>query len=326
MTVGRLVELPPALAAARPAVTVGVFDGVHLGHQALVAELVRWARAAGAPAVVVVVDPHPRAVLLGEGPPRLTSVAQRRRLLEGLGVDAVAVLRFDAAVAAWSPDDYARRVLRDALGAAHVLVGANHRFGRDRQGDLVRLAALGAELGFEPRSLALASPPGTPAPASSTAIRAAVAAGDLAVAAGLLGRAHALEGAVEAGDRRGRTLGFPTANVGGLDGACLPPRGVYAVRARVHGPEGAGPALPAVANLGRRPTFDAAGGAGPPRDLLEVHLLEGGRDLYGATLEVQLVARLREERRFTGPDALRAQIAQDCAAAAAALGVVPAGS
>lgn len=309
--------------------TVGVFDGVHRGHQAVLTQLVAWAREGGVDPVVVTLWPHPKLVVTGEAPPLVTSLEHRLVLLERAGVVPV-VLPFDLEVAAWSAETFVERVLARGLGASRVLVGPDHRFGRERQGDLELLERLGAAHGFEARAARLVSsggrleavgPDGAGVDVSSTRVRAALAAGDLPLAAALLGRPVSVLGTVVRGDARGRTLGFPTANLD-LGPALRPPRGVWAVRARLLPGDGPpGPWRPAVANVGRRPTFLA-----DAPDLMEVHLLDGaaspiGPDaLYGQRLEAELVTKLRDERRFAGPEALRAQIAADCAAARSALG------
>lgn len=302
----------PALpgAFARPAVTVGVFDGVHRGHRALLRELTGWAAEGGVDPVVVTFDVHPRTVLTGEGPALLSGIEHRVGLLGREGVRGVVVLPFDKIMASWTAEEFVRRVFVDALRASRVLVGRNHRFGRGRAGDFALLRALGARHGFEAREVDLEVADDV---ISSTAIRQAIRAGDLPGARALLGRPVALLGRVVQGDQRGRTLGFPTANLD-LQGAVRPPRGVYAAWARV-GPDPlalAGPDRPAVVNVGRRPTFHPEA----EEDLVEVHLLEPPREeLYGRWLELTFAARLREERRFSGPGELKEQIGRDVAAA-----------
>lgn len=295
-------------AFARPAVTVGVFDGVHLGHQALLAHLVAWATEANVDPVVVTFDVHPRTVLRGEGPALITTLEHRLGLLGRCGVRGVVVLPFDRAMASWTAEEFAQRVFVDALGASRVLVGKNHRFGKDRGGDFALLSELGRRHGFEAREVELEVMDDV---ISSTAIRERIAAGDLTGASELLGRPVSVLGRVVEGDRRGRQLGFPTANLD-LRGSARPPRGVYAARARVTGdPLALGvPQVPAVVNVGRRPTFKPEG----ELDLVEVHLLEPpAEELYGRWLEVSFVARLRDERRFAGPAELVAQINKDIA-------------
>lgn len=321
--------LPEAFRA--PAVALGVFDGVHRGHLRVLADLTRSAAAAGVDPVAVTYHPHPREVLTGQGPELLTSLDHRVVLLARQGLAGVVVFPFSREVAAWSADEFVERLLVRGLRASQVLVGAGHRFGRGRQGDIELLRRLGARHGFEAREVALerlapapdpdpsaplasaaaTAPPEREQIVSSTAIRQALREGRLDEAAALLGRPVSVLGEVVAGDRRGRLLGFPTANLD-LHHAARPPRGVYAARARVLGPAGEeGPLLPAVVNIGRRPTFHPE----VDRDLVEVHLLAGGRDLYGERLEVLFAARLRDERRFSGPDELRAQIERDAARA-----------
>jgi riboflavin kinase/FMN adenylyltransferase len=290
------------------AVSLGNFDGVHLGHARLVAETVREARATGGPAVVLAFDPHPARVLHPErAPATLITIAQKAELLAGLGIDRLAVLPFTKEVASLDAGSFAREVLVGCLGAVAVVVGANFRFGRGRSGDAGALAALGAGLGFRVRSVEPVLHEG--APISSTRIRAALAAGDVAEAQRMLGRRFFVDGTVVAGDGRGSTIGFPTANVETVNEA-LPAHGVYACLLSV----GSEPARPAVANLGRRPTF----GEGASR--LEVHVLDFAGDLYGARVRVSFAARLREEKRFAGPDELVRQIADDAARARQLLG------
>ena len=252
--------------------------------------------------VAITFATHPRAVLTDAAPPLLTPLEHRVRLLHEHGADGVVVLDFDEAMANWSPREFVERVFV-RMGASRVLVGENHRFGKDRAGDLGTLQALGEEFGFEAHEVALLRQDEV---VSSTVVRERLAAGDLAAVADLLGRPVTVLGTVVQGDQRGRTLGFPTANLD-LNHAARPGSGVYAARARTDD----GPWLPAVVNIGRRPTFHPEADV----DLVEVHLLEGGRDLYGQALEVWFVAKLRDERRFDGPQALKAQIDADIAQA-----------
>jgi riboflavin kinase/FMN adenylyltransferase len=290
------------------AVTIGVFDGLHQGHRHVISLLrSRAAGLGGMECAVVTFDPHPLTVVAPEHAPRLlTGIDHRLELLSAAGLDLAAVLPFDEEMRHLTSAAFAAAVLRDALQARLVVVGEDFRFGHQRTGNVASLAELGDAHGFAAEVVPLV---GGQAPLSSTRIRAMVAAADLAGAAAALGRPHEVRGTVVRGDGRGRSLGYPTANVAVPAGLALPPAGVYAVRA---GPRGI--ALgPAVANLGTRPTF--AGG----EEALEVHLLEPPGDLYGTTLRVAFVARLREERRFTGPSELAAQIAADVAAARAIL-------
>ncbi len=281
-------------------VTIGNFDGVHLGHRALLERARALASERGTRAVVLTFDPAPRDVLRpGNGVPRIQSLDRKLHHLGRLA-DGVVVHPFDATIAAMEPADFATRALRDGLGAAAVVVGHDFRFGRQRKGDAALLREV---LGIEVEALGPVSD--EVGPISSSRIREALGRGDVATAARLLGRPHELLGEVVEGDRRGRLLGFPTANLW-PEGGLVPPNGVYAVRVEL---EEDRPAVPGVANLGTRPTFDGVGAR------LEVHLLDFSGDLYGRRLVVQLVDRLRDERRFASIDELKAQIERDAATA-----------
>jgi riboflavin kinase/FMN adenylyltransferase len=292
---------------ARPVLTIGNFDGVHRGHQALLAAVVDRARARGVPAAVYTFDPPPRSVLAPDlAQPRLTDWTLRARLLGALGVEHLIIERFTRAFAQHTPEWFAAEVLGARLAPSEMVVGYDFRFGKARAGTRELLARL---LPAVPVSAVEAlSVDGEVV--SSSALRALITEGAVERAAALLGRPHEVRGAVVPGDRRGRTLGFPTANLE-TDAELLPPSGVYAVEASVD----CGPWRPAVANLGVRPTF---GGAG--RFLIEVHLLDYRGDLYGHALSARFIARLRGEQRFTDVDALAAQIGRDVSAARAALG------
>jgi riboflavin kinase/FMN adenylyltransferase len=288
-------------------VAVGNFDGVHRGHQALVARALERARATGGSAVALTFDPHPARVLQPQRPlRRLMTEEQRAECLDALGLHVLAVLPFTADLAALSPEEFATRVLCEMLGAQAVVVGADFRFGRARAGDVATLRALGSRLGFD--VLAVEPVLAGGAPVSSTRIREALAAGDAELARLLLGRSYFVDGPVVRGDGRGRTLGIPTANVA-VENEILPRTGVYAGRAGVVGES----LRDAVVNLGRRPTF----GGGEPT--VEAHLLDFDADLYGRRLRIAFEARLRDERAFPGKDALVAQIREDVAAARAIL-------
>lgn len=292
------------LRSASPVVAIGNFDGVHLGHQALVRAAVADARACGGAAVVLTFDPHPVRVLAPERAPRtLFTLGQRAEILAALGVDAVAVLGFDASVAALPPEQFARDVLVGKLGARVVVVGERFRFGRARAGDAAHLASLGGELGFRVHTVPAVVLDGLPV--SSSRIRKALARGDVDDAARLLGRVFFIDGRVVRGDGRGRSLGVPTANLE-VQGETLPAAGVYAGRARAGTP---GADWPCVVNLGERPTF--GGGTAT----VEAHLLGFLGDLYGAELRLSFVRRLRDERRFAGEQELVAQIRRDIEAA-----------
>jgi len=312
-------------------VAIGNFDGVHRGHQAVLASVADDARRRGLRPALLTFSPHPRAVLGRPVPPQLTALDRKLELV--LRVDPALtplVQRFDAAFASLSPLAFVEETLVRRLHAEVVVVGHNFRFGKDRAGDFAELNRLGAAHGFETRSHELVGD--EHGPWSSSRVREAVARGDLAGAARMLGRPHALEGVVVEGDRRGRTLGFPTCNVNDVAQA-LPPFGVYAVVVDrvVDRPEGEpppeevtsgitrvrpGPVAVAlatgVANIGVRPTVKSGPEARPS---VEVHLFDLSADLYGARLRVHLIAHLRPEQRFAGLDALKAQIARDAAAA-----------
>jgi riboflavin kinase/FMN adenylyltransferase len=294
--------------AAPAALAVGNFDGVHRGHQHLFRRVVDAARAFGGAAVALTFDPHPTRVLApARAAPVLTSLDRRLELMADVGLDAVIVQRFDTALSSQPAREFVEQVVM-GLRAREVFVGHDFHFGRNREGTSELLQALGAELGF----VAHRVDPVTDGsePISSTRTRRALADGDLALAKGLLGRDFDLDGLVVRGDQRGRTIGFPTANLA-TPVEALPKDGVYAVRVRVMNDPDAR-AHDAVLNLGVRPTVRAGRS-------MEAHLLDFDRDLYGRTLRVTFVARLRDERRFDGLDALRAQIARDVEGARAAL-------
>ena len=292
----------------RPAsVAVGNFDGVHRGHQALVAAAVARSRATGGAAVVLTFDPHPARVLRPqEAPAALTTLAQKEELVAALGIDRLVVVEFDTRLAALSPEAFAREVLQQALGARHVVVGESFRFGRGREGDPRRLEALGASLGFAVEVVPPLLEGGRAI--SSSRVREALESGDVGEARTLLGRDYFVDGEVVRGDGRGRTIGVPTANLAPEE-QILPANGVYAARCRT----GAGAWHAAAVNVGERPTF------GGGRVRLEAHLLDFEGDLYGAQLRVAFHERLRGEQRFGGKDALVAQIRRDIEAVRARL-------
>lgn len=304
--VRRFAVLPAAARGA--AVAIGNFDGVHQGHRAVVEAARQLAEAGSGRLGVVTFEPHPREVLAPAGAPlRLTPFRAKAALLAGLGVELLIVLPFDRALAALSPESFVERVLVERCGVRAVATGSDFRFGRERAGDAQALARLASRHGLRSATVEPIEVEGERC--SSTAVRAHLEAGRVDRAARLLGRPHEIAGVVRPGDRRGRTLGFPTANLEPLPARIqLPAPGVYAVTARI-GDDPAGLWRPGVANLGRRPTFDGRG------LLLEVHLLDGRHALYGRRLDVRLVERLREERRFAGPADLVEQIGRDCAAA-----------
>lgn len=284
------------------AVALGNFDGVHRGHQALLACVKGHAAALKVPAVALTFEPHPRGFFVPDtGPFRLTLPPAKMRLLGAYGVQAVLAQRFDGAFAALPAASFIEDVLLKGLGARHVVCGYDFTFGARRSGNVEMLRAEGRARSFGVTVLDPVMREGEIY--SSTRIREALRAGWVSEAADLLGHSWEIEGVVELGDQRGRTIGFPTANV--ALGEHLRPRfGVYAVRALVGGAW-----LNGVANLGKRPTF------GKLRENFEVHLFDFAGDLYGKTLRVALVDFIRPEMRFTGLDPLKAQIAADREAA-----------
>jgi riboflavin kinase/FMN adenylyltransferase len=283
-------------------VTIGVFDGVHRGHRHVLELLRSIADRLRGEAVVITFDTHPRAVLEGAPPKPLLSLEHRLRLLERLGVDATVVLPFDERTRDTTYEAFVEDVLVAGLGAKALLLGYNTNFGRGGLGTFSTVLPLAERLGFE---LVEAPPIAVRGrPVSATRIRDAVARGDLAEASDLLGRPHALLGTVVRGDGRGRTLGFPTANLD-VGSELLPPAGVYQVVATVRGQRWS-----AVANVGVRPTFPSAK---PPRPLMEVHVPGVDFDFYGEAVEVELVRKIRDEERFASKEALVEQIRRDVA-------------
>jgi riboflavin kinase / FMN adenylyltransferase len=281
------------------ALSIGSFDGLHLGHRAVLQRLVRRARELGLPAVVMSFEPTPREFFMGAAaPPRLARFREKFEGLAGLGIDRLFCARFDARMAALSPEAFIREYLVDGLGARFLVVGDDFRFGRDRDGDFNTLVAAGRAHGFEVADTPTCVLDGVRV--SSTAVRAALAAGDLGLAARLLGRHYGMTGRVVVGRRLGRSLGFPTANLR-PGRRVLPVTGVFAVV--VHG-VAAGP-WPAVANLGTRPTVDGT------EPLLEAHLFDFDGDLYGRRITVEFIARLRDEQRFADVASLTAQMRRD---------------
>jgi riboflavin kinase/FMN adenylyltransferase len=280
--------------------TIGSFDGVHKGHQAILRKLVAGAHAANAPAVALTFYPHPSIVLRGRtGPFYLTSPEERAKLLGELGVDRVITLTFDQALANLTAHEFVQ-ILYDHLGLRHLYVGHDFALGRGRQGDLPFLKSLGKEMGFSVNVMQPIRLGGQVV--SSSRIRFALAEGDVRLARALLGRRYQVEGEVVPGDGRGRTIGIHTANLEVQPDRCLPKTGVYACLASVDGQ-----VWRAVANIGVRPTFENQ--AALPR--LEAHLLDFSGDLYGKDLQIAFTARLRDEQRFPNVEALVAQIQVD---------------
>lgn len=291
------------------AVTIGAYDGVHVGHQAVITEVHRRAESRGLRSAVVTFDRHPASVVRPESAPKLlTDLDQKLELLAATGVDYCLVVTFDEARSQESADDFTRDVLVGCLNTKVVVVGEDFHFGHNRTGNVTRLTELGTDLGFEVQGIDLVdesgAPTGTGARVSSTRIRRALLAGDLVEANTMLGRPYEVRGVVDHGDERGRELGFPTANVGVPDDVLLPADGIYA--GWYERPDGT--VHPSAINLGRRPQFyeDA------PFSLLEAHLLDFEGSLYGEAAKVRFVARLRGEAKFPTLQDLLDQIQRDC--------------
>ena len=284
---------------------IGNFDGVHLGHAALVRQLVDAAAPLRLAPTVLTFEPHPREFFAPQSAPaRLTTLREKLELLGDLGVRQVMVSPFNAAFAALSADEFIEQVLVRGLQVRHLIIGDDFRFGRARQGDLGMLKAAGERFGFAVAAMQSVTLDGERV--SSSGVRRALAGGDMEHAARLLGRPYIIDGQVAHGDKIGRQLGFATANIR-IKHNPLPMAGVFAVEVGGLGDK----PLPAVANLGIRPTV------GGTRPLLDVHLFDFDRDIYGAHLSVRFVHKLRDEQRFPNFDALKAQIAADAAAARA---------
>lgn len=288
-------------------IALGNFDGFHAGHQAVVGRAVRHAKDEGRPAIVATFDPHPVRFFKPDVPPfRLTTLAQRLELFGAAGADAMLVLPFDATLAATTAEDFITELLLDRYGAAGVVTGADFVFGKGRGGDVVTLADHARRLGFFTEMVAPVDD--SEDVVSSSRIRDALRSGDCATATRLLTRPFTVRNVVQHGDKNGRLLGFPTANL--EMGQYLRPRyGIYAVTGRL--PDGR--ILKGAANLGIRPSFD------PPKELLEPHFFDFAEDLYGQEIDVAFHAFIRPEAKYDGMDALMAQIAVDCDEAKALL-------
>ena len=297
----RLDHRQPMPKALRGAIlALGNFDGFHLGHQAVVGEAVGWATTENRPAIVATFDPHPVRHFVPDAPPfRLTTLDQRDELFAAAGADAMLVFHFDGALAGTTAQDFVAKLLGEAIGAAGVVTGEDFTFGKGRGGNIAVLREQGAKCGIGVRTVGPVMEGGEPV--SSSRIRDALKAGDCAQAARLLTRPFAIRGVVEHGDKRGRELGFPTANL--PLGAYLRPRyGVYAVTGRLAD----GRVLQGAANLGVRPQFD------PPKELLEPYFFDFFGDLYGEEIEVAFHRFIRPEAKFDSLDALKAQMKADC--------------
>lgn len=285
------------------AVTIGNFDGLHLGHKAMLARLQDVARARGLPTCVLSFEPHPREFFApDQAPARLSSLREKAECLRRLGIDRFHVFRFDRAFSALTAETFIERVLANTLHARYVLVGDDFRFGARRTGDFGLLQNMGATLGFDAEFLPTVEVAGVRS--SSTAVREALASGQLERAAQLLGRPYSISGRVVHGDKLGRDIGFPTANIQ-LKHNRPPLMGIFAVE--VSGLDGS--LLPGVASLGRRPTVKNPDAA----PVLEVHLFDFKADLYGRRVRVDFLHKLRDEEKYPDLDSLVAQIHRDCA-------------
>lgn len=297
--------------------TIGMFDGVHRGHQRAIGTLVRTARRAHAEAVALTFDPHPAQVLRGSAPPLLCAPAERFARLEQLGVDTTVLQPFDSAFADQTPDAFLERICANRQLVALVMTGES-AFGRERTGILSRVRELAKALRFRVIEVSrLASDGGT---VSSTRLRAQLAEGRLAEVRRLLGRRYAVTGSVVKGDQRGRRLGYPTANLSFEAPVALPPDGVYVVRAAWGGEDPLAPARTAngVASLGVRPTFGGGGGR-----VLEAYLFDVDENLYGEDMRVEFIRRLRGEKKFASADALVRQMERDAQRAKSVLATTP---
>jgi riboflavin kinase / FMN adenylyltransferase len=297
----------------RSVVTIGAYDGVHRGHLRIIESVRQLASANGARSTVMTFDRHPASVVRPESAPKLlTDLDQKLELLAATGIDATVVIHFDETQAREDPAHFVRRVLIDSLAASIVVVGEDFHFGRNREGNVDLLRRLGVNGDFEVHPLELVPrPDGIDEPISSTAIRRALAGGEVELAAQLLGRAFEARGVVVVGDQRGRLLGFPTANVEVPNTICVPADGVYA--GWYERPNG--DTFPCALNLGRRPTFYEHA----DHSMLEAHLLDFEGDLYGERAKVRFTHFLRSERKFNGVDALITQLKHDIEHARAVL-------
>jgi riboflavin kinase/FMN adenylyltransferase len=300
MDVIHFPEDPRPARWSHPVLALGNFDGVHRGHRKILDRVRRVASERSATSLVMTFDPHPpRIVRPDKAPPLLMTTAQRLEAIEAAGVQGTAIVRFTHELSQWDPETFVHAVLVDWLHVSEVWVGANFLFGRDRAGTFNLLRSLGSRYGFNAEKI-------DPVRykdfvVSSTRIRRLISEARVDEAGALLGHQYFIDGIVVRGDQRGRTIGFPTANLS-TENELLPPNGVYATTARVDGI-----VYPSVTNIGVRPTVDDTG-----RVTIETHVFDFDRDLYGAPMRVSFVQRLRDERRFDSLDALKSQIAADC--------------
>jgi riboflavin kinase/FMN adenylyltransferase len=295
-------SMPEALRGA--VIALGNFDGFHSGHQAVAGEAIRWAQAEGRPSIIATFDPHPVRFFKPDVPPfRLTTLEQRQELYLAAGATAMLVFHFDADLAGTSAEDFIRAILIDRFGAHGVVTGGDFTFGKGAKGNVELLRTLGSELGLQSRVVEAVSEGDEVV--SSSRIRTALRDGDPQLAARLLTRPFAIRGIVEHGDKRGRTIGYPTANVT-IDNYLRPKYGIYAVTGRLLA---TGQVLHGAANIGIRPQFE------PPKELLEPYFFDFSGDLYGQEIEVAFHHFLRGEAKFDSLDALIEQMDKDCAEA-----------
>ncbi|NBW76688.1 MAG: bifunctional riboflavin kinase/FAD synthetase [Sphingomonadaceae bacterium] len=301
MTIPRLLATDPMPEALRGAViALGNFDGFHLGHQAVAGEAIAWAKAEGRPAIIATFDPHPVRFFKPDAAPfRLTTLDQRQELFAAAGADAMLVFAFDAELAATTAEDFMADLLVDRLGVSGVVTGEDFTFGKGRGGNVELLRTRGAELGLSARAVGPVLESGEVV--SSSRIREALQSGDCETATRLLTRPFAIRGIVQHGDKVGRTIGYPTANLP-LGNYLRPHYGIYAVTSALAD----GTRLHGAANLGIRPSFD------PPKELLEPHFFDWSGDLYGQEIEVAFHHFLRPEAKFDSLDALTQQMLVDC--------------
>ena len=329
-TVGAAREVVDGAASASGSsgavVTIGAYDGVHLGHRAVIAEVRRLAAERGLTSAVITFDRHPAEIVRPESAPKLlTDLAQKLELLESTGVDTTLVVHFDEERSTETAEDFIAEIIVGALGARVVVVGDDFHFGKDRRGNVELLRTVGRDLGpvmgfdvvgldlFGDELTGTGAHVGKGPKISSTRIRTLLRDGDIRLAAALLGRAYEVRGLVVHGDARGRTLGFPTANIAVPVEICLPADGIYA--GWYHRPDGV--ALPAALNLGRRPTFYPD----QPYSLLEAFIIDWSGDLYGEGARIEFVERLRAEMKFDSVDGLIAQMGEDVGKARTVLGI-----
>ncbi len=305
MTILRLDASQPMPESLRGAIiALGNFDGFHLGHQAVARAALDWARAEGRPAIIATFDPHPVRFFAPDAEPfRLTTLDQRQELFADAGADAMLVFGFDGALAATTAEDFVIRLLAERLGIAGVVTGEDFTFGKGRSGTVAVLEQLGATCGLRARAVGPVRDGGEVV--SSSRIRDALKAGDCGLATHLLTRPFAIRGQVQHGDKVGRTIGFPTANLA-LGTYLRPCYGIYAVTGLIETGPLRGTLLHGAANIGIRPSFD------PPKELLEPHFFDFSGDLYGAEIEVAFHHFLRGEAKFDSLEALTAQMEADC--------------